>query len=192
MSFENSLAYAVRLSCDFHIYSAVEPKMYRVDNSNDLSSVLALIGITLFASLSESTCYYPSGVIAGNPIYLPCVMFGETTSMCCATNRTNPAGGDSANGITADQCLPNGLCQNVLKYRNTEGAWSTNVTYWRNQCTSMVWTDDGCLNICTDITVCARHYPFASRAYRSPSLHTNSQLTEKLRHLALDRTIQSA
>ncbi|KAL2701787.1 hypothetical protein AAEP93_006085 [Penicillium crustosum] len=69
--------------------------------------------------------------------------------MCCASNRSNPAGGSSADGLTADECLANGLCMNVLTYRNSAGELGTNTTYWRNQCTISDWTNNGCLNVCT-------------------------------------------
>ncbi|KAJ5687103.1 hypothetical protein N7536_009722 [Penicillium majusculum] len=69
--------------------------------------------------------------------------------MCCASNRSNPAGGSSANGLTTDECLANGLCMNVLTYRNSAGESSTNTTYWRNQCTISDWKNNGCLNVCT-------------------------------------------
>lgn len=109
----------------------------------------------IFVNLVTSVCYYPSGITALNPIYQPCISISGTTSMCCARNRTNPAGGDSADGTTSDECLANGLCRNVLKYNTSDGQWLTNTTYWRNQCTSEDWTDSGCLNVCTKTQVCS-------------------------------------
>ncbi|KAJ9489883.1 hypothetical protein VN97_g3360 [Penicillium thymicola] len=69
--------------------------------------------------------------------------------MCCASNRSNPAGGSSTDGLTSDECLANGLCMNVLTYRNSGGESGTNTTYWRNQCTISDWKNNGCLNVCT-------------------------------------------
>lgn len=104
----------------------------------------------LLASITSvtATCYDPNGDIESDPIFQPC-----GNSMCCATNRTNPSGGNYANGYTADICLENGLCEN--KIHVTYGDKTTLVTlYYRDYCTSSNWTDGGCLDVCTEKTVC--------------------------------------
>ncbi|KAJ9293795.1 hypothetical protein DTO271G3_7422 [Paecilomyces variotii] len=64
--------------------------------------------------------------------------------MCCATNRTNPSGGNANDGYTADICLQNGLCMNIQNGGNT-------TTYWRVMCTSTDWSTGGkCLDVCAD------------------------------------------
>jgi hypothetical protein len=67
--------------------------------------------------------------------------------MCCATNRTNPSGGDANEGYTADTCLQNGLCMNIQNGGNV-------TTYWREMCTSTDWSTGGkCLDVCADEAV---------------------------------------
>ncbi|KAI4657883.1 uncharacterized protein J4E78_006272 [Alternaria triticimaculans] len=72
--------------------------------------------LLLLASLPSSTptCFLPNGTahqdegtsrcssISGSPLY----------NTCCQTQWPNPPGGDVINGPTADECMPNGLCQN--------------------------------------------------------------------------------
>lgn len=128
-------------------------EMYRLHESDTLPTISAFVGFIAFTRRAASACYYSNGVIAQSPTYQPCNSIGGTTTMCCASNRTNPLGGDGVNGQTADQCLPNGLCLNVVKWRDNDGEWRTNTSYWRNECTSSNWMDSGCLDICTSITV---------------------------------------
>lgn len=113
-----------------------------------------ILRILTSTPLVTSLCYYHDGTVASSPIYQPCISIKDTIGMCCASNRSNPAGGSSMNGLTADECLANGLCMNVLTYRNSAGESSTNTTYWRNQCTISDWKNNGCLNVCTKGSVC--------------------------------------
>lgn len=113
-----------------------------------------ILSILTFTPLVTSLCYYHDGTIASNPIYQPCISIKDTIGMCCASNRSNPAGGSSTNGVPSDECLANGLCMNVLTYRNSAGEPGTNTTYWRNQCMISDWTNNGCLNVCTKGSVC--------------------------------------
>jgi hypothetical protein len=106
--------------------------------------------LTLISSVT-ATCYNADGDSVSDPIFQSC-----GNSMCCGTNRTNPSGGNNDNGLTADICLENGLCEN--KIHVTYGEDTTLVTlYYRDYCTSSNWTDDGgCLDVCTEQTVRAR------------------------------------
>lgn len=113
-----------------------------------------ILSILTSTPLVTSLCYYHDGTVASDPIYQPCSTIKDTIGMCCASNHSNPSGGNSANGITADLCLANGLCMNVLTYTNSAGKLGTNTTYWRNQCTISDWKNNGCLNVCTKGSVC--------------------------------------
>lgn len=75
--------------------------------------------------------------------------------MCCATNRTNPSGGNYSEGWTADTCLANGICMNVAAMTDKSGNTNMVATYWREMCTSSNWTvGAGCLTVCTEESVC--------------------------------------
>jgi hypothetical protein len=108
-----------------------------------LQYYIATTTIAIFRT-AASTCYMPNGTAYLDPAYQPCL---EAETICCATGRTNPSGGDRNNGPTADTCLPNGVCEN---------RWSENgveyTGYWRDFCTESNWNRnrDKCLNICTD------------------------------------------
>ncbi|KAJ5404674.1 hypothetical protein N7465_005958 [Penicillium sp. CMV-2018d] len=120
--------------------------MKSIYQPNSPFPILSILSIT---PVVTSLCYYHDGTVASNPIYQPCISIKDTIGMCCASNRSNPAGGSSTNGVTSDECLANGLCMNVLTYRNSAGESGTNTTYWRNQCTISDWTNNGCLDVCT-------------------------------------------
>jgi hypothetical protein len=81
----------------------------------------------------------------------------DSTSMCCATNRTVSSGSALDNGAPADICLENGLCLNIWQTTN-DGSTIENRLYFRDFCTSADWTADGgsCLNVCTQETVRSR------------------------------------
>lgn len=131
--------------------------MKSIYQPNPLFPVLSIL---TFIPLVASLCYYHDGTVASNPIYQPCISIQDTIGMCCASNRSNPAGGSSTNGLTSDECLANGLCMNVLTYRNSAGESGTNTTYWRNQCTISDWKNNGCLNVCTKGSVCVSDLRF--------------------------------
>lgn len=100
------------------------------------------------------TCYDAYGDIKSDPIFQPCGDSG-TTSMCCATNRTNPPGGNYDNGFTADICLENGLCQNKIWVTYESGDTTLVTLYYRDYCTSSNWKNGrGCLDVCTEQLVC--------------------------------------
>ncbi|EED22200.1 hypothetical protein TSTA_094460 [Talaromyces stipitatus ATCC 10500] len=99
-----------------------------------------------------AVCYRLNGDSVSDPIFQPCGNPG-TTSMCCATNRTNPSGGNYDNGYTADVCLENGICQNKIFVTYEDGDTTLVTLYYRDYCTSSNWTKDGgCLNVCTEQT----------------------------------------
>lgn len=77
---------------------------------------MLLILSILSIAHAQSQCYSPDGnALPSDGSYFsafqPCTSGGPST-ICCATNRANPAGGDRSKGDTKDECLPNGLCQN--------------------------------------------------------------------------------
>ncbi|KAH1346827.1 hypothetical protein KXV68_005764 [Aspergillus fumigatus] len=106
-----------------------------------------LISFSLFSlaiSPVSSTCYYPNGTADDH--YQPCIRVQGVNGMCCALDRTNPPGGPDSQGFTADICLENGLCQNIVQRVSTD---EMIYTYWRTLCTSADWSTNGCLNVCT-------------------------------------------
>ncbi|KAF1955675.1 hypothetical protein CC80DRAFT_535760 [Byssothecium circinans] len=96
------------------------------------SILLAVLSVISLARLSSATCYDHNSKPLG-PEFQPCSNVAGEVSMCCATNRKNPAGGMLANGVTSERCLPNGLCQ-AESFNETSKARSTD--YWRNGCTA--------------------------------------------------------
>ena len=112
--------------------------------------------LLIFAPLGITTvpCYYPDrfSVDPSDLSTQPCKYSNGGTYMCCATNRTNPFGGNISVGLTADHCLPNGLCLNSII--NSDG--SHTLTYWRDTCTASDWSTGGCLNVCLDPKVCCK------------------------------------
>jgi hypothetical protein len=76
-----------------------------------------LISSTYLTVALAQTCYLPNGTPLPStgdffPAFQPCTSGGPLT-VCCATNRTGEPGGDARNGEVKDECLPNGLCQNL-------------------------------------------------------------------------------
>ncbi|KAL2826716.1 hypothetical protein BDW59DRAFT_145099 [Aspergillus cavernicola] len=111
-------------------------------------SLLALLPGLL--GMVTALCYYPNGVSDSNPVYGGCVLIDGETSMCCALNRENPYGGLASNGNTADRCMINGLCKNVLTMVDDDDEQVSLTTYWRGMCTSSEWPEENCLDICSD------------------------------------------
>lgn len=124
--------------------------MRPLQQPNSLFVTLILLSLT---NLATSVCYYPNGYSATSEVYKPCVSYSGTTSMCCATNRTNPSGGNLKDGFTADECLENGICLNKAESTDQSGNTVKHTTYWRDQCTTTDWASGGCLNVCTQETV---------------------------------------
>ncbi|KAF2473535.1 uncharacterized protein BDR25DRAFT_123754 [Lindgomyces ingoldianus] len=87
-------------------------------------------------------CYFSNGTIVTDPIYEACP---NVPTVCCALNRSNPPGGDIADGETADECLPNGVCQNRFVSNG-----SSYTRYYRDYCTEPNWESGKCLNICIE------------------------------------------
>lgn len=101
-----------------------------------------------------AVCYAPNGDSMSDADFQPCGENG-TTSMCCAINRTNPSGGYHDHGDTADICLENGLCENKILVTYEDGDPDLVTLYYRDFCTISHWTNGGgCLDICTEQTVC--------------------------------------
>ncbi|RHZ54242.1 uncharacterized protein CDV56_106262 [Aspergillus thermomutatus] len=109
-----------------------------------ISFFLPSLAILLQPSPVSSLCYYPNGTADDN--YQPCNNVKGVNSMCCALDRPNASGGPDSKGWTADICLENGLCQNIVQRMSTG---QMVYTYWRTLCTSTDWSTNGCLNVCT-------------------------------------------
>ena len=92
------------------------------------------------------TCFKSDGTVETNTQFQPCNQIPGQPSMCCATNRTIPAG---AVGSTADLCLPNGLCKSISSKNGQDLT-----IYWREGCSANKWGTSECLNACTQ-TVCS-------------------------------------
>ncbi|KAH4253010.1 hypothetical protein HBI04_193450 [Parastagonospora nodorum] len=111
--------------------------------------ILLIFSIFYILSIAhaQSQCYSPNGnVLRSDGSYFSgfqaCTSGGPPT-ICCATNRANPAGGDRSKGDTKDECLPNGLCQN----RSVEAGGLT-ISFFANFCTDANFTSGNCLDIC--------------------------------------------
>jgi hypothetical protein len=103
-----------------------------------------LFPFSLAISPVSSACYYPNGTADDN--YQPCNRVQGVNGMCCSLDRPNSPGGPDSKGYTADICLENGLCQNIVQKMSTG---QIVYTYWRTLCTSTDWSTNGCLNVCT-------------------------------------------
>lgn len=139
-----------------------------------LPSLSSLVALVCCATLVISTCYRPDGTsLNGTEAwhFEPCVSDSDVVSMCCQTNRTNPPGGPLSAGLTADICLPNGMCQNSIMLAKDSGSY-TYYKYTRGQCTSRDWSG-GCLNVCMDPEVYILRPPIAEMHYAIsiPVLH---------------------
>lgn len=118
--------------------------------STDPFLLIFLLHLLFLASFATGNCYYPNGQEA-DWTYAKCAGL----NMCCALERANHPGGNSSSGLTVDQCLPNGLCQNDVKFTDARGGEVPVTRYFRDSCTSMDWTASaGCLNVCTKESVC--------------------------------------
>lgn len=104
-----------------------------------------IIEIVLFAVKCSATCYGLDGNIM-SPDYQPCTNIDGAISTCCATNRTNHFGGSTFEGLTADKCLSNGLCQNVAVFSPSV----IYTEYWRDGCTTTPVDPEHCLKVCID------------------------------------------
>ncbi|KAF2645411.1 hypothetical protein P280DRAFT_545387 [Massarina eburnea CBS 473.64] len=112
---------------------------------SDRSLLLAVVGLLGLIRYTSATCYDHNNNPQG-PDFQPCSNIAGVVSMCCATNRTNPAGGLLSKGMTADRCLSNGLCQNE-SFNATSGI--RYFDYWRNGCTASPVDKTKCLaDIC--------------------------------------------
>ena len=113
-----------------------------------ISLPLFLLLTTLPSSLA--TCYLPNGTehldsgtsrcasSIDDPLYYT----------CCQSGWVNPPGGDVKNGPTADECLPNGLCQN-RGFSSVQGQEVPEWThFYRVNCANENW--EGCINVCKD------------------------------------------
>jgi hypothetical protein len=113
-----------------------------------------LLTVFLYNGAAGAFCYRPDGGQESLE-YQPCNQVVGTASMCCATNRTNPSGGNLDDGWTVDNCLPNGLCQNESVLNGQEA-----VTYWRVGCSVSSWEAPCLEGLCEAEEDDVRHPPY--------------------------------
>ncbi|XP_014557578.1 hypothetical protein COCVIDRAFT_15168 [Bipolaris victoriae FI3] len=99
-----------------------------------------------------SACRHPNGNLQTDAYHAPCaeVLGNPLNTMCCAIERPNPSEGIYANGFAADVCLPNGLCKQA--WRRDENS-TTNIQYYREECTVEGWKNGSCLSVCLSTSV---------------------------------------
>lgn len=87
------------------------------------------LSVAQLPHLAVCTCYMPNGTqIPTEKDHIGKQWEACPNSpTCCVLNRSNPAGGDLAMGLTKDECLPNGLCENDSVKNSTHRR-----IYWRN------------------------------------------------------------
>jgi hypothetical protein len=110
-----------------------------------MRSLILVAHFALYPILSlAQKCYSLFGLEVTADEVVPCKL-DAVTSICCSTNRTRAPGMSHEGGNTADECLPNGLCQNRFTY---EG--KPDVTYWVEYCTDKDYKSGKCMDICAD------------------------------------------
>ena len=110
---------------------------------------------SFLAALIASTnadCRHPNGNIQTDAYHAPCSekLGNPLNTMCCATERPNPSGGFSADGLSADLCLPNGLC---LQSWTPDENSTARFEYYREECTVEGWKNGSCLSVCLSNSV---------------------------------------
>lgn len=133
-----------------------------------LSSIL--VGSLSLTTLAE--CYHPNGKVQIQANHAPCadVLNNPLNTMCCAINRSNPSEGFVKDGLTADVCLPNGLCKQVSRQDESS---PLEPVYFREECTVADWEGGRCLTVCFSNSVCQCPKRFQSRpliCYRSVAM----------------------
>jgi hypothetical protein len=85
----------------------------------------------LLAALSAGTlaqsadaCRFKNGTALPSEGFYNCYQPCPGSSVCCALNRDNTPGGNVSLGLTRDECLPNGLCQNRATGRKVATQWA--------------------------------------------------------------------
>ena len=109
--------------------------------------VLSAIILNSLITTVHADCRHPNGNVQTDGYHAPCaeVLGNPLNTMCCAIERSNPSEGLSSNGLTADVCLPNGLCK--LAWREDENS-TMSTRYWREECTVDGWKNGRCLSVC--------------------------------------------
>lgn len=115
-----------------------------------ITSSSILLGV--LTSFTHGDCRHPNGNIQTDAYHAPCgeVLGNPLNTMCCAIDRPNPSGGYSSNGLAADKCLPNGLCQ--LRWIPDDNS-TMKTDYWREECTVEGWKNGSCLSVCLSNSV---------------------------------------
>ncbi|KAF1849211.1 uncharacterized protein K460DRAFT_415619 [Cucurbitaria berberidis CBS 394.84] len=113
-----------------------------------MSSLSIILLIATLVEVSVSSCFLPNGTALDDRWAQSCSPDPRNPlhTVCCHTKWENPPGGDIILGPTADECLPNGLCQN-RGWSSVEGDKKPPWThYYRVYCTNQDWS--GCLDVC--------------------------------------------
>ncbi|KAF2119766.1 hypothetical protein BDV96DRAFT_353030 [Lophiotrema nucula] len=114
-----------------------------------IPSLLSVFLITIFITFTFATAYLPNGTLSDDQGSAPCSTdpTNPLRNTYCHTNWDNPPGGDLIHGSTADECMPNGLCQNrgvSTKSGEEQPPWTR---YYRVYCGTATW--EGCLEVCS-------------------------------------------
>jgi hypothetical protein len=104
----------------------------------------------LTPQLVQAACYHPNGIQNTQPHHAPCSndALNPLSTICCATERPNPAGGLIEDGFTNDICLENGICMNQYQKNRTDPKIYSE--YFREECTVQNWQSGKCLTVCVD------------------------------------------
>jgi hypothetical protein len=109
-----------------------------------LTFTLAFITLLHF---SLAIYFLPNGTAHEDEGTQPC-SFDTTNPLhatCCHTKWENPSGGDARNGLTKDECLPNGLCRNRGMSTIAGLKVARWTQYYRVYCKNQDWS--GCLKV---------------------------------------------
>ncbi|KAF2679845.1 hypothetical protein K458DRAFT_407695 [Lentithecium fluviatile CBS 122367] len=100
--------------------------------------------VWLAGTVLAQTCYTPDGFAVTNPEVAPCKI-DPVRTICCHSNRTLAAGSPHESGNVADECLPNGICQNRYTYQGKAEA-----KFWLEYCTNRDLESGRCMDVCRD------------------------------------------
>ncbi|KAJ4993987.1 hypothetical protein SVAN01_00464 [Stagonosporopsis vannaccii] len=110
------------------------------------------ISIGILSTSALADCRHPNGDVQTDAYHAPCadVLNNPLNTMCCAIDRPNPSEGFAKDGITADVCLPNGLCKQVSRQ---DEKTPLKPVYYREECTVAGWKSGKCLSVCLSNSV---------------------------------------
>lgn len=145
--------YIETIPCDFQdVTSLGQFSTFHRHYNNMRSITFASVLLGAFVASTHADCRHPNGNIQTDAYHAPCseALGNPLNTMCCAIDRPNPSGGYSADGLAADLCLPNGLCQQ--KWTPDENS-TTRIEYYREECTVEGWKNGSCLSVCLSNSV---------------------------------------